>query len=85
MIDDSPDKPEISTLTSGRDCPLAFHLTLDPGEGLTGSIRRQGDRALLSFHGWLDLMTLISELRAQREAQPPTSGRISDGSSSVLY
>ena len=72
MTDDGSGEAQTDGGACREEPPLALHLTLNPGEALTGSIGRQDESSLHSFHGWLDLMALISWLRRRPR---PTSGR----------
>jgi hypothetical protein len=71
MIDHSSGEGETDGRGYRGERPLALHLTLNPGEALTGSIGRQGESGLHSFQGWLDLMALISRLRRQSRPTSP--------------
>ena len=46
-----------------------LELRLEPGEALKGWVLRQGDLEALPFQGSLDLMAVVSTLRAESARQ----------------
>jgi len=53
--------------------PLVLELTLADGEPLSGTVGPPGGPAPLAFHGWIDLMSAIHMLRADRARDQPAS------------
>jgi hypothetical protein len=58
---------------TGATRPLVLELTLADGEPLSGTVGLPGCQPPLAFHGWIDLMTAIHMLRADRVRDPPVS------------
>jgi len=42
---------------------LTVHVTIEPGEGLSGSVVANTDRESIAFSGWLGLVEAINLLR----------------------
>lgn len=46
--------------------PLVLELTIAGTEPLRGTVRATGGESGISFHGWIDLMAAISEIKQAR-------------------
>jgi hypothetical protein len=60
-----------------RGSRLTVHLTIEPGEGLSGSAVADKDAEAIAFSGWLGLVEAINLLRrrgGQVMASPPIGG-----------
>lgn len=68
--------PDAGSEPSASSQRLTVHVTIEPGEALSGSVYTDAEEPTIAFSGWLGLVEALNLLRrrAGQDLPPPTRG-----------